>query len=952
MSRSEAEVSWRVVALGMIVACLAWAVPFQLRADEAEMVKRLAALSADEGEEEEEETDDASDALRILDTKTLWRMRVIRETPEIIDQEGRIVHGHVDCDIKGTDLHGWFRSRKDAAVPDDKWRVIPVPADEVVTLPSETAENWMDLDFDDTTWTRRRAPLLSNFFSSDQNWKAILMRGEFGVTDPAKVGDLKFSLSFRGGATVYLNGQEVARAYMPDGQIALATPAVPYPKTADLDPEGYLLDWGRQTTRRDLSQRPQEIKDRVESRTRRMKDVVIPARHLRPGVNVLAVAIRRAPTPGWRYVTRRKGASSVGKDHWWFRLGLRSVQLKTDPTDAVVGNIGPIPGRGLTVWNQGLLEKVTPNDFSNPFVPLRPVRIVGVRNGIFAGQVVVGNDGPLEGLKATASDLKGPGVIPAAAVRVRYGLPDGSGNTFDTLEDVAPSVISFQDGARAVQPLWIAVDVPEKAAAGEYAGTITVSAKGVESREIPLSIGISDWTLPPGGEFALHMDFMQSPDSVAMAYEVPLWSDEHMELLDKTFSLLAGMGNKTLFVTAIRRTHMGNEHAMVRWIRDEEGELQPDFTNVEKYLDVALKHMTHIPGVILYCWEPTSSQGHAGGTGTAARTHDKPILYTLYDPDEDEYMEARGPDWGTAEAREFWKKVTDGLQPILAERGLRDSLLFGLLGDHRATKQAMDDICNGVPNAKWAVHSHYRCEEWQGYETGMWIALWGLGYRLTDPRDGYSFGWSSDRWFAYYPREMALGSTLTEYRVKAEAYVGAKRGGAFAIVGDGPRGLGRLGADFWVVLKDGRGRARETLAGRYPESSWGQLNLNFGVPRVLGMGQKGPVPTVRSETFREAAQEIETRAYIEKALLDKEANARLGEDLMKRCRRALDERIRFANRCSAYQAAGQTEAWFIGSDWQSRSKLLFDLAAEVSQKYKDRPPEPDRGDAQVAGEDV
>ena len=106
------------------------------------------------------------------------------------------------------------------------------------------------------------------------------------------------------------------------------------------------------------------------------------------------------------------------------------------------------------------------------------------------------------------------------------------------------------------------------------------------------------------------------------------------------------------------------------------------------------------------------------------------------------------------------------------------------------------------------------------------------------------------------------------------------------------------------------------------------------------------MPTVRSETFREAAQEIETRVYIEKALLDKEANARLGADLMQRCRTALDERIRFANRCSAYQAAGETEAWFIGSGWQNRSKLLFDLAAEVSQKFQDRAPEPDTGDKQ------
>ncbi len=942
MSRNMLAWAWWRMAAGLVVACLVVSAPVSLRAD-ADIVKKLAALTAADGEEEAED-DDAGDGMSVLATKTLWRMRVIRETPEVIDQSGQVVHGSVRTK---TNLGNWFRGNKGATLPEDQWEVVAVKPADVATLPTETPADWMMPDFDDTSWTRRRAPLLSNFWSPDQEWKAILLRGAFGVTDPAKAGDLTFSMSFRGGAVVYLNGQEVARAYMPEGEVSLATPALPYPKSADLDPDGFLLDWGRQTTRRALAGRPQEIKDRVESRTRRMQDVVIPARHLRPGVNVLAVAVRRAPTPGWRYVTRRQRATSVGADHWWFRLGLLSIRLRAEPTQAVVGNVGPVSGRGLTIWNQNILEKVTPDDFSNPFAPLRPVRIVGVRNGVFAGQVVLGDDKPIEGLSVTASDLKGPGVIPSAAVRVRYALPDGAGNTFDTLEEVVPTTVPVSSGGGlAVQPLWITVEVPKEARAGEYTGTLTVAAKGVEPREVPLSVGISDWTLPPGGEFAVHMDFMQSPDTVAMAYGVPMWSDEHMRLLDRTFALLAGMGNKTLFVPAIRRTHMGNEHAMVRWIRDDEGELQPEFTIVEKYLDAALKHMTHIPGVILYCWEPPSSQGHAGGTGTAARMHDKPILYTLYDPDEDEYMEARGPDWGTPEARVFWKKVTDGIQPVLAKRGLQNSLLFGLLGDHRATKQAMDDICNGVPNAKWAIHSHYRAESWEGYEMGMWIALWGLGYRLTDPANGYSFGWSNPRWSAYFPREMSLRSSLTEYRVKAEAYIGAKRGRDFVTLRSGPKGLGRLGADFWVVLKDGRGRPRSTLAGRYPESAWGQLNINNGVPRVLGRGQNGPVPTVRSETFREAAQDIEVRVYIEKALLDAEAEARLGKDLMQRCRAALDERIRFANRCSAYQAAGQTDAWFIGSGWQDRARLLYELAAEVSQKFKDRPPEPVLGDAE------
>jgi hypothetical protein len=150
----------------------------------------------------------------------------------------------------------------------------------------------------------------------------------------------------------------------------------------------------------------------------------------------------------------------------------------------------------------------------------------------------------------------------------------------------------------------------------------------------------------------------------------------------------------------------------------------------------------------------------------------------------------------------------------------------------------------------------------------------------------------------------------------------------------GPRGLGRIGADFWPVLKDSRGRVRGTLAGRYPETAWGQLNLNNCTPYILGRGQKGPLATVRSEAFREALQELQTRIFVEKALLDDEAKDLLGEDLMARCRKALDERIRMG-----LHSAGEGQPWFISSDWCQRSELLFGLAAEVAKKLG-RDPKP------------
>jgi len=184
---------------------------------------------------------------------------------------------------------------------------------------------------------------------------------------------------------------------------------------------------------------------------------------------------------------------------------------------------------------------------------------------------------------------------------------------------------------------------------------------------------------------------------------------------------------------------------------------------------------------------------------------------------------------------------------------------------------------------------------------------------------------------------MSLRSTLVEHHVKLESWLGARRSYTpFIAKGMGPRGLGRLGADFWVVLRDRRGRLRSSLAGRYPESYWGQLNLNYGIPYLLGKGKNGPLATVRSEAFRENIQEVEARVYIEKALLENQAGTVLGEDLVARCRKALDERIRMG-----LHAPGEGQPWFISSDWGKRTGVLFDLAAEVYGRLGGRLPVPD-----------
>ncbi len=874
----------------------------------------------------------------ILNDECFWRVATVWETQEYYFPDETIQHAAVDG---SGDEFSWTNPWNE-----EETRTFSATPRPEIRIPENPPEDWMQNDFDDSEWPRQRGPFFRN--SGDVRWKIVKMRGLFTVENLAMSGRMTLNMKFKGGAVVYLNGEEITRAYMPDGPVDSTTPALPYPQDVYFNEKGEYVGSGTYRA-------SQVTLDVQAKRWREIEDFSITSDMMQEGVNVLAVALHRAPCDFTYSFHARSGGR--GRGTRWAKIGLNSLKLIAQPGSAIVPNLGPDEHRvkrnavqqntgplrdlGFHLRNQSLMQRVSMNDYPDPYAPLQPLNIVGVRNGIHSAQFLVGHgQEEIEGLTVKISDFEGPAVLPADTVTFRFARPDGStrrGMTrwFDSLENTPPRRIElYPEQGAALQPVWLNLAVPEDAEPGDYSATITVEARFEDPLTLPVKLRVHDWRLPDPQDYGSSLDLAQSPESVALAYDVELWSDRHFELLDHTFRHMSRMGVKNLYITGVRRTHFGNEHAMVRWVRDEEGYLQPDLTIVEKYLDAAMKHLGKIPAVVLYCWEPPESMGHAGGTGQAHRTHDRDILITMYDPDSGELSGRMGPAWGTQESQEFWKRLTDAMRAVLRERGIEDSLLFGLAGDHRPTQVAMDDIGHGMDDPLWAVHSHYYCDEWQGYKMGLTVALWGVGYSPADPLDGYGFGWSNPHWVAYFPREMNLRSSTVEYRTRSENRMGGRRGRTpFMMTGRGVRGLGRLGVDFWRVVRDGRGRITGSLAGIYPETAWGQLTLNNGVPHVLSQGESHPIPTTRSEAFREGAQEMEARIYIEKALLDTEAEARLGQDLIDQCRETLDERIRIYK-----GAAGEGQIWFISSGWRERADRLYALAAKVATRFEDRAP--------------
>ena len=165
----------------------------------------------------------------------------------------------------------------------------------------------------------------------------------------------------------------------------------------------------------------------------------------------------------------------------------------------------------------------------------------------------------------------------------------------------------------------------------------------------------------------------------------------------------------------------------------------------------------------------------------------------------------------------------------------------------------------------------------------------------------------------------------------------------------GQRGQGRIGGEYWKVLRNKRGARVGLSHERYPESHWRQLCITTS---LLAPGPDGPVATDFMESFRDGIQECEARIVLERALGDDAVRAKLGDDLAKRCKDYLYGRhMMMWLSLSSLQTHGSKNnpgkwrsswsgqnlngnRWFVSSDWQGRSQELFDLAGEVSRKIE------------------
>jgi hypothetical protein len=622
----------------------------------------------------------------------------------------------------------------------------------------------------------------------------------------------------------------------------------------------------------------------------------------------------------------------------------------------------------VRVWNVNLLTLEDRLPVPEENAPLKPISIVAARNGRFSGKVMLNASPAIKGLQAVAGPLSGPGGanIPATAVQIRYGTPWPTFSAhnrpagLDILLEAAPEEVTQAS-------IWATVGIPADAAAGDYSGEITIQGQGMAPVKVPLKVSVVGWNIPNPNEWRVWIEMIQSIDTSSVEYNVPLWSEAHWQHIARAFELMGTVGSRVVYMPIICHTNYGNAESLIRWIPQEDGSWKHDFSRFERYLDTAIKHMGKPRIVVINAWDiylnppsgdiqpiesmPEEHRTHSYHLAVKAMQDARrelrgkgPAVTVVADAAKGEIDTLYLPPLEDPQSVALWKPVWEGMKERLRQRGLLDAAMLGMLTDTIPSREQTTFLHEMSGGMRWVSNAHasligrrggrvHGISE-VGYETNVWDNVHTL-----NPAVARTYGWQRPQHVASHYRlatisRMANSSfrTLLEWNITGNQH-----------------GVGRLGADHWWSVRDGRGNRTGTVTSRYLQSQWRNLDILTG---LLAPGPDGAVATARLQYLREGAYDSEARIFIESVLLDEAQKAKLGKELADRAQALLDARqlvlwkargvseATFAQHgtLASFTRAGvrlderQGHPWYVDSPWQEDSRKLFALAAEVAAK--------------------
>jgi hypothetical protein len=197
--------------------------------------------------------------------------------------------------------------------------------------------------------------------------------------------------------------------------------------------------------------------------------------------------------------------------------------------------------------------------------------------------------------------------LPAEAVEtfaVGYVEGDDHRQWMETLDRAGYAEVP----AGKPQVVYVRLKLPGSLPAGIYEGMVRVFSQfGFEDEALAwqgaIHLQIMDVRLPDVKDWCFHLNLWQHCTSIARFHRVALWSEAHFALIDRYYASLSRLGQKAVSVIAAEIPWSGQrcfrdpgypsylfEHAVIEVSRGAKGELQFDYSKLDRLLDLAAQH--------------------------------------------------------------------------------------------------------------------------------------------------------------------------------------------------------------------------------------------------------------------------------------------------------------------------------------------------------------------------
>ncbi|MEI7833980.1 MAG: glycoside hydrolase domain-containing protein, partial [bacterium] len=685
---------------------------------------------------------------------------------------------------------------------------------------------WMMPGFDDSGWIRRPADFLGGYGENQDPTDMVVTRGRFTVADPNNIGAMKLQLSYRGGVVVYLNGEEIGRANLPAGDPIPGMLADEYPRSAFVtrDDDRLLPSIGTKAP-------PADIADRVAQRFRNY-EIALPTTKLHTGVNILALVILPSKVPA---------ALPATGGRTWNQIGLTKLTLTADNPEGITSSI-EAPA-GVQIWNANPLQIIGKGiNFGDPNEPLSPIHLVAPRNGRASGQVVVSSPTALPVLAATIGEVTSAAgnAIPPTAFQLRYT---------DISKQYIPLLEQPIAGAK-IQAIWVSLQLPADTMPGSYQGKITISGLK-DPVQVPVEVTVIDWLAPKPQDWKMTVNLLQSPESVAGYYNVPLWSDEHFKLMEKSLALMGAAGNNLLGINTIGKTVFGNDPQVV--FRKVGDVYQPDFAYLDRYLELYNKYGGAPRFLAVQVWD--YSMYRNGRTRDGGDKEWQADTINAIELRDGKLLPLQLPMHGKPGSEELWKLVMDGINTRVQKLGWkRTKILLGTGGDNWPGPDTVKMFQRVAPYAQWRVITHGGgCPKWGPAEqertqpNGMVVGFLEMARRTGNLRN-----WT---WEVPVSSNARDHVSANPYDYREMPLLHTERCNF--------NGFSWKGLDYWSYTVPG-GTQRNALTGYL-----GFGNVVGGTPRaILAPGPDGAVTTVQFEMLREGGQDTAAMIYLHEVIND------------------------------------------------------------------------------------